>query len=194
MNQKPIDRRVRKTKLLLRNGVAELLKSKPIQDIRVREITELVDISRGTFYLHYKDVYDMIEKIENEMIEEFNQLILSRELDSENEHTYSVLTDIFQYLADNSTISSVLLSNNGNITFLNKLKHVIQVNCLSDWINKFITQSSNFNEYYYSFVISGYLGIFETWLKNDMRETPEEMAILSERLIENGLKGLSQSR
>jgi AcrR family transcriptional regulator len=45
---------------------------KSIQDITVRELSDLVDINRATFYLHYKNVFDMVEQIENEMIENFH--------------------------------------------------------------------------------------------------------------------------
>ena len=65
------DRRVRKTKRLLREGLAKLMLEKPVKNITVREISELVDINRGTFYLHYKDIYDMVEQIQNEIFEEF---------------------------------------------------------------------------------------------------------------------------
>lgn len=64
VEEKKVDRRVRKTKRQLRQALTQLLQQKPIKDITVREIADLVDINRGTFYLHYKDVYDMLEQIE----------------------------------------------------------------------------------------------------------------------------------
>lgn len=69
----PKDRRVRKTKKLLENALAELLSEKPLKSITVREIAERADINRGTFYLHYKDVYDMAEKIQNEIFGKFTR-------------------------------------------------------------------------------------------------------------------------
>ena len=59
------DRRVRKTKTQLKAGLARLLKEKGINEITVTELTEQVDINRSTFYLHYRDIYDMMEKIGN---------------------------------------------------------------------------------------------------------------------------------
>ena len=57
----PKDRRVRKTKTQLENGLAGLLREKAINEITVTELTERVDINRSTFYLHYRDIYDMME-------------------------------------------------------------------------------------------------------------------------------------
>ena len=65
------DRRVRKTKRLLRSALTDLLKEKPIQEIKVREIADMVDINRGTFYQHYRDVYDMLNSIEDEIFIDF---------------------------------------------------------------------------------------------------------------------------
>ena len=61
-----MDRRVRKTRALLLQGLVKMLETHDIQDISVKELTELVDINRGTFYLHYDDIYDMLHKIEDE--------------------------------------------------------------------------------------------------------------------------------
>ena len=56
----PKDRRVRKTKTQLENGLAGLLREKAINEITVTELTERVDINRSTFYLHYRDIYTYI--------------------------------------------------------------------------------------------------------------------------------------
>ena len=49
MEEKKVDRRVRKTKRQLRLALTKLLQEKPIKDITVREIADMVDINRGTF-------------------------------------------------------------------------------------------------------------------------------------------------
>ena len=75
MKNKTTDRRIRKTKNAIKNGLAELLLEKSIGDISVRELTEKVDLNRGTFYLHYKDIFDLVEQIETEMFEELQYII-----------------------------------------------------------------------------------------------------------------------
>lgn len=62
MTQENPDRRVRKTRKLLKECLIRLLKEKRVQDITVRELTDMADLNRGTFYLHYKDVFDLLEK------------------------------------------------------------------------------------------------------------------------------------
>ena len=75
-----MDRRVRKTRALLLQGLVKMLETHDIQDISVKELTELVDINRGTFYLHYDDIYDMLHKIEDEMFLEFNEIMEQKNL------------------------------------------------------------------------------------------------------------------
>ena len=75
MKEATVDRRVRKTKKILRECLTQLLKEKKIQDITVRELTEMADLNRGTFYLHYKDVFDLLEQTEEELLTAFRQLL-----------------------------------------------------------------------------------------------------------------------
>lgn len=60
--QNKTDRRVRKTKAQLLQSLMTLMQEKDIKDISVKELSDLADINRGTFYLHYRDVYDMLDR------------------------------------------------------------------------------------------------------------------------------------
>ena len=79
MSTEAVDRRVRRTRKQLRECLVTLLKQKKVQDITVRELTELADLNRGTFYLHYKDVFDLLEKTESELLDDFNQLVMKHD-------------------------------------------------------------------------------------------------------------------
>ncbi|WP_207706266.1 TetR/AcrR family transcriptional regulator [Clostridium sp. HBUAS56017] len=54
------DRRYRRTQNQLKKAIIELLKVKNINQISVRELSEMADINRATFYLHYKTPYDLL--------------------------------------------------------------------------------------------------------------------------------------
>ena len=95
------DRRVRKTKAILRKNLIELMKVKNISSITVKELCEKSDINRGTFYLHYRDVFHMLEEIEKELYEEFQDMILSYEISPNKIETKPILQDIFTFIAQN---------------------------------------------------------------------------------------------
>ena len=69
------DRRVRRTKKAMTDALAELMSEKPLGSISVREIAEKADINRGTFYLYYRDVYDMAAQLQRGIFEKFNEIV-----------------------------------------------------------------------------------------------------------------------
>ena len=62
MEKKP-DRRIPRTRAQLRHGLALLMEQKSVKEVTVKELTDLVNINRSTFYLHYTDIYHMLESI-----------------------------------------------------------------------------------------------------------------------------------
>lgn len=62
MKSKGKDYRTRVTKMLIRKAFTDMLKEKPIQSITIKELCETAGINRGTFYSHYSDIYDLLEK------------------------------------------------------------------------------------------------------------------------------------
>lgn len=57
------DRRTIKTQRQLKKMLVKLLHDKPIDKITVAELARASDIGRGTFYIHYKDVYDLYDSV-----------------------------------------------------------------------------------------------------------------------------------
>ena len=68
------DRRIQKSKDAIQNSFFELLKEKSLNKITVAEICRMANVGRGTFYLHYMDVYDLYDKIESELYAGLYQL------------------------------------------------------------------------------------------------------------------------
>lgn len=71
------DRRVRKTKRTLREGLAEILMVKDLRNITVRELTDKVDIHRATFYARYQDIYDLFDQMEDAVVDEISNVLTS---------------------------------------------------------------------------------------------------------------------
>lgn len=184
------DRRVRKTKKAMMEALAKLLSKKPLNSISVREISELADINRGTFYLHYRDVYDMVEKLQNEMFERFNDIVASHESENNDKKLFPMLVELFNLLADNSELAIVLIGKNGDAAFVDRLKRVVHEKCFADLKKIFHVKNDDEFDYFYYFVVSGCIGIFSTWLNDGMRESSAEMAAFTEKLILNCVKTL----
>ncbi len=63
------DRRIRRTKQNLYQGLLKLMQQKPIQQISVQELTQLCDLNRSTFYLHYSSIFQLLEEMEQEVLQ-----------------------------------------------------------------------------------------------------------------------------
>ena len=115
MNSKGEENRsVRLTRKRLSDALITLLMQKPVREITVRELTELANVSRGTFYFHYTDIYDLMDHVEREQIHTLELLmddILPR---LEEDSTPEALRALFSYLDENDGICSVLLGTNGD--------------------------------------------------------------------------------
>jgi AcrR family transcriptional regulator len=179
------DRRIRKTEKALKEGLTRLMAKKSIKDITVKELTEEVDINRGTFYLHYKDVFDMLEQIEADMLNDFTKVMDGFDASKikGQPQPLPLLIYIFQFLKENATMCAALLSSNGDIAFVNKMKGIARSKCLEHLDVLFHNGKVNNFEYFINFILSGCIGLFETWLKNGLVETPEQMAELSQQII-----------
>ena len=185
MENEKVDRRVRKTKARLTEVLLTLMKEKEVKDISVKELSDLADINRGTFYLHYRDVYDMLDSVEDELFCQFSE-ILNRDFTAIHEDSlYSVLEDVFSFLYENMQAGQVLMGAHGDLAFINRMKGLVKERILQVW-NRSSQPSQNF-DYYYSFLVSGCIGLVEAWLNKDAPEPPKQIAALAGDMIKRGL-------
>ena len=187
MGIEPVDRRVRKTRRQLRECLITLLKEKKVQDITVRELTDMADLNRGTFYLHYKDVFDLLEKTEAELQEDFNQLVCKHDAVDLKQRPSVIFNEIYSLVYDNADLIEILLGENGDLNFVNRLKQLIREKCLKDWMEVFRSGNAAAFDAFFSVIVSGCIGLVQYWLQTGLKETPEQMAKLTEHIITKGI-------
>ena len=183
--QKKEDRRVRRTKKLLTQALTQLLQEKQINEITVKELTDLADMNRGTFYLYYKDIFDMLEKIEDGLFEALDEIVSLHEHDDVSQQTKPILLDLFRFIEENQEMCRVLLSPHGDMNFLHRLNKVVREKCLQMWPNEEEKKDATF-EYHYSFVVYGCVGVFRAWLNSNCQEPAEKMADMADAMIRRG--------
>jgi len=102
---KKTDRRRRYTQSVIKEAFLALLRARPISKISVTEICKLADINRGTFYLHYLDPYDLLEKLEAQhsavMIESISRTLLA---DESNQHIFNLSALIYKAIQADETL------------------------------------------------------------------------------------------
>jgi AcrR family transcriptional regulator len=184
--EKKEDRRVRRTKKLLTQALTQLLQEKQINEITVKELTDLADMNRGTFYLYYKDMFDMLEKIEDGMFEALDAIVSLHEHDDVSQQTKPILLDLFRFIQDNQEMCRVLLSPHGDMNFLHRLNEVVREKCLKAWPNIRKEKGEADFDYHYSFVVFGCAGIIRAWVNRNCSESAEKMAEMAYGMILRG--------
>ena len=184
--EKKEDRRVRRTKKLLTQALTPLLQEKQINEITVKELTDLADMNRGTFYLYYKDMFDMLEKIEDGMFEALDAIVSPHEHDDVSQQTKPILLDLFRFIEDNQEMCRVLLSPHGDMNFLHRLNEVVREKCLKAWPNIRKEKGEADFDYHYSFVVFGCAGIIRAWVNRNCSESAEKMAEMAYGMILRG--------
>ena len=179
MEEKVVDRRVRKTKRQLRLALMKLMSEKSVKDISVRELAAIADINRGTFYIHYKDVYDLLSSLEDELADGLAVVCRRHNAKDSEGKTYPYLMELYQYIEQNSDLCHVLLGNNGDIAFTDRICHILRDEFLYDFLAYYYPNDPEMLDYFCSFIVSGNMSLALTWIDNGMKQTPEEMAVLA---------------
>ena len=183
------DRRTIRTKKMIRSALAELIEEKGFINISVTDLTQRADINRGTFYLHYVDKYDLLEKTEDEIIKEIEKE--TRHLDSVNmmnidttNEPLPFMVKLFEYFRENSAIIKSVLGFKGDPTFDGKIKKFIETNLFEKQKSKSfnVDQAVISEEYFIPYILSADLGVIQHWLEKGMKESPEEMALMLARM------------
>lgn len=180
-----LDRRKKYTRMVLKDSLIKLLKEKSISTITIKEICELADINRSTFYAHYSDQKELLYSIEEEFIEGMVRT-LSQYNFSKEEEALQMTVKTLEHIAENSDICQTLLSENSDIHFQKRGMKITQEFIFKNWLT-----NSNYDretiEYINLFVVSGMIHVIKHWLENDRNKAPEEIAHIILNFINKGL-------
>lgn len=182
------DHRTRVTKMLIRKAFTDLLRQKPIQSITVKELCSAAGVNRGTFYTHYTDIYDLLDRMEEEMLEDFQKALeplLST--DAEALTPVKITTGIYQCLKDNADICTVTLGDFGDKDFALRLITLGRERCMETYSKFFKGATPRQLEYFYAFVSAGHIGLLQKWLADGMAASAEEVAAMAENIMLYGM-------
>lgn len=153
-------------KLEIREAFWRLYTAKPISKISVKDICALAGYNRGTFYRYYSDVYEVLESIENEILEQFSQRFAqiarcSRKMDLAGlvKYTLAPCSVYNKYLA-------VMLGENGDPAFQKKLRDNTKELLRSQIAQKYRVLDEA-GEFALEFCVSGILSCTRMWYEQD---------------------------
>lgn len=186
------DRRIRYTRLALRQSLLELMRSRPIDKITVKEICAHADINRGTFYTHFSSPYDLLQQIENELYDALDRSLAETPLRSGA--LSALLLELFGLIAKNEDLCRILFSEYGDKVFLRRIVDIARDKCMEEWHPQMPSADRGTLDQLYTFIATGSVSLIQLWIQNGMTEPPETLAKLLNRISQGVLQSVSEER
>lgn len=160
------NKRKRNSQEKIKNAFLQLIQTHEIYQIAIIDICKLANINRSTFYANYLDIYDLADKIKEDM---FNNMLELYNDESKNcIHSYNYLK-LFRHVKENQLYYKTLLKLKFDFTkyYDNHLENNEAI--------KFYG-STDYMDYHVEFFKAGFNAILKKWLDNDCKESPETIA------------------
>lgn len=186
--------RVQTTKKLIREALLTLLNEKPLRSITVKELCEFAHLNRGTFYAHYRDVYDLMEQIEEEMKTAFLAAIEPVMSDAGQLSPPKMTKKVFECIERNADLCRVSIGPYGDKEFTRQLLRESRERSIQNCLKAFPNADQWQIEAYFTFVTGGCYALMERWIRRDMKESSTDLADAAEQIMEIGLKYLQQEK
>lgn len=191
------DRRVLRTKEFIRTALVVLIEKKGFDAITVTDLTEEANINRSTFYLHYEDKFDLLRKLEDEILTEIDHIVSNISQDDLIDEFFAdkplrFLIDFFEYIASNARLFDAILGSSGDPQFYHSLRVFITESIYGQntKLNKLLSKSNVSSDYFTSYISSAHLGVTQRWLENGLDQSPEELALLLTKMFKLGPQGI----
>ena len=175
------NRRVRFTRSALREALIDLILEKPLVSITVKDICARADINRSTFYLHFKDVTDLLRTTEDEIIEHMREHAPTHERGlCDPQEIKGFFIHFLEQIRNNPRIMKliqVLCSERGDPYFVRKLQTMTYEAFLEGWDMHMMPEMSEQRKLLvFSYIIPGMVSMLSTWATR-AQDTPTDQVV-----------------
>ena len=161
---------------MIRHAFVELVLEKGTEKITVKSIVERAEISRGTFYAHYSDIYAVIEDIENETMGKMIEILNAYSNIDLIQNPKPFLYKIADFFERDIEFYRMLINTGRASTFITKLKEVLIEKILGykETIPS-VKERAEFTLCVH-FIVNGFVSVYEDWIAKKLDGTLEELA------------------
>lgn len=185
---KQLDRRVQRTRRLLRDALITLSLDRGYDAITIQDITDHANLGRATFYLHYKDKDDLLLSTLQEIVDELLERIGPAENALNETHDNFAIQTLFQHAQENADLYRIILRGSGAASVQRRLRE-IAANVAREALHARLDDQSSpipldLVAHYFSRAL---LGMVDWWLTENMPYSVDYMADVLTRLSLNPL-------
>lgn len=164
------DARVRYTRKVIEDSFLSLLQHKHITKITVTELCHIAQINRATFYKHYADVPQLLEKLEERLFDQIRTVFRDHSVSLE-----AFLLDMLAYTKSEGMRFMVLGSENGDPNLMAKTLMICYETAYPILEKSMSSGTEKDRQILYHFLSHGSGGILTHWIQNGMQEPPEDI-------------------
>lgn len=181
------DRRVKRTKTVLQKTLVELMLEKEVSQISVKELTQRADVNRSTFYLHYLDIYDMLEQMEDAFIGQIQAFFHDYFTPLPTTAIITMFIEISDWIDKDKDYYVKLLRGTASAQLLEKLRVRIVDEFLLFLRTIFLDENSVDLRTRVNFIVSGTIGVVRMWVTEESSGSLIQLTETIEDLLKHGL-------
>ena len=181
MKNNKTDPRARYTQSVIRKSLLKLLAAKSLKNVTVAEICREAQVTRGTFYNHYTDTYDLLQKMESDVLADFQDMIDNFLCSSKNGSLMPILLPVIQYIEENVKIARILFENSASSDFVYRFHQLISDNGTAIFKKQYPGIDDVSLSYFIEFITFGLTGVLRCWINNGMKESKEKIAEIADK-------------
>ncbi len=188
--EKHLYRNAMRSKRLIKEAFLKLISEKDISKVRIKEVAELADISKGTFYAHFQDIYAVLEEIEDDNIQRFIGFFDDSPCISLLDDCRPFITKVFKHIEDNRGSYELLFKSQAAYTFLAKLQNVFVEYMMQD--KKMIARLRDIDDarMFFSFVAVGTANLIHERYTGKENMPQERLIELLNVCVLNGMNAI----
>ena len=179
MSKDVLDRRVQKTRQLLKDALVVLISEKGFESVTIQEILDRANVGRSTFYLHFENKNELLHSC----FEDFFNLFEQYKAGVSNGKKHGDLNEtdftlkLFQFVERNHRLFKALLGKDV-IAMFNRLVHDYVFIYIDEALKKMAKDKKQTPlqlEMLTHYIASAFIGILKWWVDKDMPCTVEEV-------------------
>ncbi|PRP54538.1 TetR family transcriptional regulator [Bacillus halotolerans] len=178
-----VDPRVKRTNKYLRDALIALLKEKEANSITIQEITEKADLTRGTFYLRYRDKQDFLFQSMTEVLDDLIRQVKPETpvepVSMDEDHPPVSFVRLFEYIHEHAEYFQVMLSDRGLPQFRSLMAEFVQKRIYEELLSSIEESEKQLQipkEILVSYITSAHIGVICSWLESGMKYSSLFMA------------------
>ena len=181
-----VDSRPIKTRKSIKQALLIILKEKDISCITISELAEAAGVSRKTFYLHYKDISEILDEIKNDLLCLFNESVMKERKVGFRVRMLNFINNIVQRVNADEKYYALMASSNYAKIIFNPLEDKLREELIFA-LNTETKLEKEKKECLVDFLIGGIINSVLNWARNPEGISTEAESNILFEIINNNI-------